>query len=129
MNILNVEKCVNEGVCGDGGDKIKKLSRTLQERFISFWRKSIWSNKPARGPNHSNKLRTYRYFKRSFTNETCLKTTGKPSANLEPVATHLCVRLVDTINYHMGNESASFVLPKKLNLSSISCLNANFIMI
>ena len=39
MNISNVEKCVNEGICGDSGDLIKKLSRTLQERFISVWRK------------------------------------------------------------------------------------------
>ena len=57
------------------------------------------------------------------------QTTGKLSVNSEPVATHLCVRLVDTINYHMSKELASFVLPKKLNLSFISYLNANFIMI
>ena len=73
MKISNVENCVNEGICGDSaGDLIKKLSRTLQERFISFWRKSIWSNKLACEPNHGNKLRTYRYFKKSFTNETYL---------------------------------------------------------
>ena len=73
MKISNVEKCVNEGICGDSaGDLIKKLSRTLQERFISFWRKSIWSNKPACEPNHGNKLRTYCYFKKFFNNETYL---------------------------------------------------------
>ena len=44
MNISNVEKCVNEGICGESGDLIKKLSRTLQERFISFWLESIWLN-------------------------------------------------------------------------------------
>ena len=83
MNISNAEKCVNEGICGDSGDLIKKLSRTLQERFISFWRKSIWSNKPTREPNHSNKLRTCRYFKKSFTNETylnCVKTINHRKA-------------------------------------------------
>ena len=42
MKISNVEKCVNESICGDSGDLIKKLSRTFQKRFISFWRKSIW---------------------------------------------------------------------------------------
>ena len=80
MKISNVEKCVNEGICGDSaGDLIKKLSRTLQECFISFWRKSIWSNKLACEPNHGNKLRTYRYFRKFFTNETylnCVKNTN-----------------------------------------------------
>ena len=84
MKISNVEKCVNEGICGDSaGDLIKKLSRTLQERFISFWRKSIWSNKLACEPNHGNKLRTYRYYKKSFTNETylnCVKNTNHRKA-------------------------------------------------
>ena len=73
MSISNVEKCVNEGICGDSGDSgdsgdlTKKLSSTLQERFISFWRKSIWSNKAAREPNHSNKLRIYSYFQKILT--------------------------------------------------------------
>ena len=84
MKISNVEKCVNEGICGDSGDLIKKLSRTLQERFVSLWRKSIWSNEPACEPNHDgNKLRTYRYFKKSFTNETylnCVKNTNHRKA-------------------------------------------------
>ena len=72
MSISNVEKRVNEGKSLNIGDLIKKLSHTLQERFISFWRKSIWSNKSACETNHSNKLRTYCYFKKSFTNETYL---------------------------------------------------------
>ena len=72
MSISNVEKCVNEGICGDSGDLIKKLSRTLQERFISFWRNSIWSQKPAREPNHSNKHITLTVFKKSFTSEIYL---------------------------------------------------------
>ena len=83
MKISNVEKCVNESICEDSGDLIKKLSCTLQERFISFWRKSIWSNKPACEPNHSNKLRTHRYFKKSFSNETylnCVKNTNHRKA-------------------------------------------------
>ena len=84
MKISNAEKCVNEGICGDSaGDLIKKLSHTLQERFISYWRKSIWSNKLACEPNHGNKLRTYRYFKKSFTNETylnCVKNTNHRKA-------------------------------------------------
>ena len=58
MKISNVEKCVNEGICGDSEDLIKNLSCILQERFISFRRKSVWSNKPACKPNHSNKRRT-----------------------------------------------------------------------
>ena len=84
MKISNVEKCVNEGICGDSaGDLIKKLSRTLQERFISFWRKSIWSNKLSCESNNGNKIRTYRYFKKSFTNETylnCVKNTNHRKA-------------------------------------------------
>ena len=59
---------------------IKKLSRTLLERFIRFLRKSIWSNKTARETNHSNKLRTYRYFKICFTNETYLNCVNHRKA-------------------------------------------------
>ena len=97
----------------------------IQERFINFWRKSIWPNKPAREPNHSKQLRTYRYFKKSFTTETYLnrvKNVNHQKALCQQTSSQTLMCEVGRCHKlpYMNNDSASFVLPKNLNLSYIS---------
>ena len=44
LNSLNIEKCFSGNTVSNINDLTKKLTIKLQERFVKFWRRSIWSS-------------------------------------------------------------------------------------
>ena len=60
-------------------DLTKKLTTKLQERFVKFWRRSIWSSNSVNINPNGNKLRIYCHFKKSFVIESYLTSVKNPS--------------------------------------------------
>ena len=72
LNSLNIEKCFSGNTVLNINDLTKKLTTKLQERFVKFWRRSIWSSNSVNYNPNGNKLRIYRHFKKSFLIESYL---------------------------------------------------------
>ena len=72
LNSLNIEKCFRGSTVLNINDLTKKLTTKLQERFVKFWRRSIWpSNSVNNNPNG--------HFKKSFVFESYLTFVKNPS--------------------------------------------------
>ena len=78
-NSLNIEKCFSESTVLNINDLTKKLTTKLQERFVKFWPRSIWSSNSVNNNPNGNKLRIYCHFKRSFVIESYLTFAKNPS--------------------------------------------------
>ena len=79
LNSLNIEKCFSRSIVLNINDLTQKLTTKLQERFVKFWRRSIWSSNSVNDNHNGNKLRIYRHFKKSFVIESYLTSVKNPS--------------------------------------------------
>ena len=80
LNSLNIEKCFSRStVILNINDLTKKLKTKLQEHFVKFWHRSIWSSNYVNNNPNGNKLRIYRHFKKSFVIESYLTSVKNPS--------------------------------------------------
>ena len=66
LNSLNIETCFSGSTVLNINDLTRKLTTKLQERFVKFWRSSIWSSNSVDNNPDGNKLRIYHHFKKSF---------------------------------------------------------------
>ena len=79
LNSLNIEKCFSGNTVSNINDLTKKLTIKLQERFVKFWRRGIWSSNSVNNNPNGNKLRIYCHFKKSFVIESYLTFVKNPS--------------------------------------------------
>ena len=79
LNSLNIEKCFSGNTVSNINDLTNKLTTKLQERFVKFWRRNIWSSNSVNNNSNGNKLRIYCHFKKSFVIESYLTFVKNPS--------------------------------------------------
>ena len=134
LNSLNIEKCFSRSTVLNINDLTKKLTTKLQERFVKFWHRSIWSSNSVNSNPKGNKLRIYLHFKKSFVIESYLTSVKNPShrkaiCQFRTSSHSLMCKVGSSLRYHIINEPVCSVLQKKLNQNYIWRLNVSFIMI